>query len=89
MSEEREQGDERMRVKAKVTAKGQITIPKAVRDRLGIREGDAVYFVEDEHGVHVERDPEAFRRALEKWDGYLTHLKGRDPDELVEEMRGR
>ncbi|MPZ98111.1 MAG: AbrB/MazE/SpoVT family DNA-binding domain-containing protein [Dehalococcoidia bacterium] len=81
-----------MRVKAKVTAKGQITLPKAVRDRLGIREGDAVYFVEDEHGVHVEPDMPAFDRALEKWRGVWRDdplFKGKTTDEIIEEMRGR
>jgi antitoxin PrlF len=33
-----------MEAAAKVTAKGQLTLPKAVRDALGIREGDAVVF---------------------------------------------
>ena len=28
-----------------VTRKGQITIPKAIRDRLGVKEGDKVVFV--------------------------------------------
>ena len=32
---------------AKVTFKGQITIPKAVRDALDIREGDSVTFLLD------------------------------------------
>lgn len=37
---------------AKVTFKGQITIPKAVRDALDIREGDSVAFqVENGHAV--------------------------------------
>ena len=37
---------------AKVTFKGQITIPKAVRDALDIREGDFVTFmVEENHAV--------------------------------------
>lgn len=31
-------------VAARVTSKGQITLPKAVRDALGIREGDEVVF---------------------------------------------
>jgi antitoxin PrlF len=31
-------------VAAKVTSKGQVTVPKAVRDALGIREGDEVVF---------------------------------------------
>jgi len=33
-----------MDVTAKVTAKGQITLPKAVRDALGLRRGDEVVF---------------------------------------------
>ena len=29
---------------AKLTSKGQVTIPKSVRDTLGLREGDTVLF---------------------------------------------
>ena len=36
---------------AVVTSKGQITIPKAVRERLGVDAGDRVEFVETENGV--------------------------------------
>ncbi len=36
---------------AVVTSKGQITIPKAVRERLGVDAGDRVEFVETEQGV--------------------------------------
>lgn len=33
-----------METTAKVTAKGQVTIPKSVRDELGLHEGDSVVF---------------------------------------------
>ncbi len=33
-----------MDVAARVTAKGQVTVPKAVREALGIKEGDALVF---------------------------------------------
>jgi len=33
-----------MDVAAKISSKGQVTIPKAVREALGVNEGDAVLF---------------------------------------------
>ena len=33
-----------------VTSKGQITIPKAIRERLGLEEGSVLEFVADETG---------------------------------------
>ena len=34
-----------MNTKATITSKGQVTIPKAVRARLGLEQGDVVEFV--------------------------------------------
>ncbi|VAX05985.1 hypothetical protein MNBD_GAMMA26-653 [hydrothermal vent metagenome] len=36
---------------ATITTKGQITIPKPVRQRLGVNPGDRVEFIEMENGV--------------------------------------
>lgn len=38
---------------AVLTSKGQITIPKSVRDSLGVETGDRVEFVELERGVYT------------------------------------
>ena len=38
---------------ATVTSKGQITLPKSVRDRLGLEAGDRVEFIEAEQGFLV------------------------------------
>ena len=74
-------------VRAKLTSKCQVTVPKAVRDRLGLKPGDELEFIEQGGVFTVRRvfSPE----GLLKYRGYLKHLAGRDPDELVEEMRGR
>lgn len=73
--------------RSRLTSKGQITIPLAVRERLGLRAGDQVEFVEDDVGVRVQKC--ITESPFERWRGYLENLAGQDPDTLVEEMRGR
>ena len=46
-----------MDIAAKVTSKGQVTIPKDVRDALGIAEGDEVVFRVEEHRAVLARTP--------------------------------
>jgi antitoxin PrlF len=43
---------------AKVTSKGQVTVPKVVRDALGIKEGDAVIFRVEGDRVVLARTPD-------------------------------
>ncbi len=38
-----------------LTSKGQITLPKAIRDRLGVETGDEIDFVANERGDIVVR----------------------------------
>lgn len=46
-----------MDARAKVTAKGQITIPKRVRDALELREGDDVVFRVERSRAVIARTP--------------------------------
>jgi antitoxin PrlF len=71
---------------SRVTSKGQVTIPKSVRDALGLRPGDEIEFVKDTLGFRVQKRVDGSPFA--KWRGYLKDLEGQDPDELVAEMRG-
>ena len=43
-----------------VTSKGQVTIPLAIRQKLGIRKGNKVSFVivDDHIELHIEENPE-------------------------------
>jgi antitoxin PrlF len=44
---------------ATLTSKGQVTLPKSVRERLGVETGDRLEFIESEQGflvVAVTRD---------------------------------
>ena len=73
--------------KTKITSKGQVTIPKHVRGRLGLRVGDEIEFVEDRRGFHVQKRVPA--SPFKKYRRYLKGLGGHDPDELIEQMRGQ
>ena len=69
---------------AKVTSKGQVTIPKAIRERLGLRPGEEIAF--------DERDGEMLiRKVVRKspFDAWVGYLRGKDADAAVEELRGR
>ena len=72
---------------AKLTSKGQITIPKKVRERLGISEGEAVYFVEVDGEFRIKKA--VLKSPFDKWVGFLKNPSGQSVDELIEEMRGR
>lgn len=71
---------------AKVTSKGQVTIPKIVRDSLGLCPGDRIEFVSEDGMCRIVK--QQCESPFEKWRGYLSHLRGKDVDELVREMRG-
>jgi len=47
-----------MDVAARVTSKGQVTVPKAVRDALGITEGDQVVFRVEGNRAVLARTPD-------------------------------
>lgn len=67
-----------------VSEKGQVTIPKALRERLGIKPGEMLDFTEEEGrlvAVKVRvRDP------VDRVYGLLQLDRG--TDELIDELRG-
>ena len=69
----------------RLTQKGQVTIPKDVRETLGVRRGSLMRFVRDGDRYYLSvsdgGDP------FDRWRGYLKHL-GRTTDEIMDEMRG-
>ena len=83
---------------SKVQAKGQVTIPIEIRQRLGLQQGDVVAFVETDRGVLISPQEvvaiEALQKigeALEKRGVSLEQMiaSGRDiRGELLEEEYG-
>jgi AbrB family looped-hinge helix DNA binding protein len=78
-----------VQVTAKVTSKGQITIPKEIRRVLRIAEGDTVIFEADEQGVrlHASRPTSIFA----EYAGIWREGAGKTLDEInaeLHELRG-
>jgi len=67
---------------AKMTSKGQMVIPKAIREKLGLKTGDSLDFIIQEGGEIVVRPAV---RDVTELKGML-HRKGQSPV-TVEEMK--
>jgi len=70
-------------MKSVVSEKGQITIPKALRDRLGLRPGQIVEFSED-RGTLIGRKVSPVDRVEASFG--ILHMD-RSTDELVASLR--
>ena len=76
---------------AKLTSKGQLTIPVAIRKKLRLKEGDKVVFLSDDDGVRVvnasvlalEKVQQAFAGEAERL-GLKTE---QDVVDMVKEVR--
>ncbi|MGV1789698.1 AbrB/MazE/SpoVT family DNA-binding domain-containing protein [Rhizobium sp. A37_96] len=78
----------------RVTEKGQVTIPKEVRDRLGIRPGSEVDFIASGNGAMLVKIAEASEPAIRDFDDWLERVRGMidldgmTTDEFMEFLRG-
>lgn len=71
-------------MKATVSEKGQVTIPKRLRERLGIRPGQVLDFREERGRLVATK--EALVDPVQSVVGILA--PGKRTDELIEELRG-
>ena len=69
---------------AKVTTKGQVTIPITIRKRLGIKDGDKLLFVEKPEGViMINPTMMAFENAGRAFQGEAERLGLETEDDVV------
>ena len=75
----------------KIGERGQVTVPKRLRERFGLAPGEEVEF-------QVINDQIVLKKAapklnLDKWKGYcrdsFTDLGYEDVDDFIEDVRGR
>jgi AbrB family looped-hinge helix DNA binding protein len=63
-----------LNVLAKVTSKNQITLPKAVRERLNVRKGSIIRFYEGKSGeivISVVKEVESPSKVIDRCLSYL------------------
>ena len=74
-------------MKALVTSKGQVTIPKALRDKFGIEAGAQVDFVAVTDGIRLRKVVDRSKRTG-VFGCLKKELAGRSVKELLNELRG-
>ncbi|PYB73152.1 AbrB/MazE/SpoVT family DNA-binding domain-containing protein [Rhizobium wuzhouense] len=77
----------------RVTEKGQVTIPKDIRDRLGIKPGSDVDFVVADAGIMLVKNGDT-SDAFKNFDAWARSVEGTfdtngmTSDEYVDWLRG-
>lgn len=73
---------------AKVTSKGQITIPIEIRKKLGIKNGDKILFVEESGRVYMmSSSMDVLREAQRSFAGEAERLGLKDDDDVMEMIK--
>ncbi len=77
---------------SKVSNKGQITIPKEVRDKLGLKVGDKIIFESSDNGILIRKKEESdVDKVISEVSGiWKDHpvFKSKTIKEIIEMLRG-
>ncbi|MEQ2129748.1 MULTISPECIES: AbrB/MazE/SpoVT family DNA-binding domain-containing protein [Thermoanaerobacteraceae] len=70
---------------AKVTTRGQITIPKEIRKKLNLKEGDKVVFIEENGKIVIENSAMfALRQIQNEFKGEAEKAGLKNEQEVVD-----
>lgn len=72
---------------AKLTSKGQITIPIEVRKKLGIKEGDKVMFIEEDGRIYITTTYGLFLETQKAFEGEAERLGLGNEDDVVKMIK--
>lgn len=71
---------------ATVSSKGQVVLPREVRERLGVGKGDEIEFVMDDQGIHV-RPSRGKDNPFLAWVGAAPLPEGYTTEDFIRETR--
>ena len=78
-------------ITSKVTSKGQIVIPKKIRDKYGIHSSTSIHWIEKKEGILMipdEEDPISAARGMLKGSGILrAYLKDKKREKEKEDKK--
>lgn len=73
---------------AKITSKGQITLPVGIRKKLGVKDGDKVLFVEDNGKVIImNASIQALLDAQKAFEGVAAGLGVQNEQDVVDMVK--
>jgi len=78
---------------AKITSRGQVTIPLDIRKQLGVSEGDKIVFIEDKGRIFITNAAKiAFANLRSGFVGEAERLGLQNEDDIVafvDDVRGK
>lgn len=82
-------GDDNMELDlAKVTTKGQVTIPKVIRELLGLKEGSKVLFIKKGDDIVIKNSAMvALEKIQNAFDGEAERLGLTNEDDVVQMIK--
>ena len=73
---------------AKVTTRGQITIPAAIRRKLGVKDGDKVLFFEENGRVVIENSAMiALKKAQDAFAGEAERIGIKTDQDIIDMVK--
>jgi AbrB family looped-hinge helix DNA binding protein len=76
---------------ARVTSKGQITIPRDIRIKMNIKRGDKIVFFEDNGNYFIQNSASIALKALEDFqnsmEGEAEKAGFKNPDDVVKYIK--
>jgi len=73
---------------AKLTSKGQITIPIDIHRKLGIKEGDKILFIEEAGRIYIlNSSMETLKEAQAAFSGEAERVGLKNEDDVVAMMK--
>ena len=75
---------------AKVTSKGQVTIPRDIRMKMGIKKGDKILFFEEDGKYILQNSASVvLKNFQDSMEGEAERVGFNDPDDVVKYIKSR